>query len=189
MPQVPQVRSALGKLVSPAKNITTSNPFFALQGHTDSLPDSGHDPGPAQPAPPARAPPLTIASARTHQPQPQINTIAPSPFAPPRTHPVPKPRGILIKLAGSLGPHPAVVLVDCGATGNFVSSSFAARHGLALSGHPDTVCFADGYSTQSGGLLPQASVRVGSYADSIDLVATQLGGLQRRIAPGLCCFH
>ncbi len=176
MPQVSQVRSALGKLVGPAKNFTTSNPFFALQGHTDSLPDSGHDPGPAQPAPPARAPPLTIASARTHQPQPQINTIAPSPIAHHRTHPVPKPRGVLIKLAGFVGPHPAVVLVDCGATGNFVSSAFAAKHGLALAGHPDTVCFADGYSTASGGLLPQASVRVGSYAEPIDLVATQLGG-------------
>jgi hypothetical protein len=68
------------------------------------------------------------------------------------------------------------VLVDCGATGNFVSSAFAAKHGLALAEHPDTVCFADGHTTASCGILPRASVRVGSYAEPIDLVATQLGG-------------
>ncbi len=238
MSQVPQGRSALGKLVGPAKNITTSNRFFALQGHTDLLPDSGHDPGPdplpdsghdpgpaqrvglpparlpcaglrrispptsidvglqglstkknsgvsalermryqhraectgAQPAPP----PLTIASACTHQPQPTINTSASSPSARQRLQTLSWPRGTLIKLTGTVSSLPARVLIDCGATGNFISTAFASRHGLALAEHSDTVSVADGHSSASGGILHQAPIRIGTYTDQLDLVATVL---------------
>jgi len=114
VPQGLQVHSAIGKLVGPAKNITSSNRFFALQGHTDLLPDSGHDPGPAQPVPPARAPapapPLTIASACTYQPQPTINTSALSPPARQRFQTPSWPRGTLIKLTGTVSSLPARML-------------------------------------------------------------------------------
>ena len=69
---------------------------------------------------------------------------------------------------------PARVLIDCGATGNFISTAFASRHGLALAEHSDTVSVADGHSSASGGILRQASIRVGTYTDQLDLVATVL---------------
>ena len=69
---------------------------------------------------------------------------------------------------------PARVLIDCGATGNFISTAFASRHGLTLAEHSDTVSVADGHSSASGGILRQASIRVGTYTDQLDLVATVL---------------
>ena len=69
---------------------------------------------------------------------------------------------------------PARVLIDCGATGNFISTAFASRHGLALAEHSDTVSVADGHSSASGGILRQAPIRVGTYTDQLDLVATVL---------------
>ena len=124
----------------------------------------------AHPAPP----PLTIASACTHQPQSTINTSASSPPARQRFQTSSWPRGTLIKLTGTVSSQPARVLIDCGATGNFISTAFANRHRLALAEHSDTVSVADGHSSASGGILRQAPIRVGTYTDQLDLVATVL---------------
>ena len=87
--------------------------------------------------------------------------------------------GGLIKLAGSIGTHSAIFLVDCGATGNFVSSSFVQKHQLVAtppSADAPSITLADGVSKKSGGSLTAAPVRIHSYSDSIDFICTDLQG-------------
>ena len=88
------------------------------------------------------------------------------------------PSSLLIKLAGFVGPHPAVVLVDCGATGNFVSASFAQERKLAVStgDTAQTVRLADGRQQSAGSVVRQAAVRIDSYVDRVDLTVTALQG-------------
>jgi hypothetical protein len=85
-------------------------------------------------------------------------------------------RGVLIKVAGHIGRNPAVVLFDCGATANFVSSSFCQKHGLKVEPTPATVALADGISKACAGVVRAAPVRIDSYSESIDLTVTELGG-------------
>lgn len=84
----------------------------------------------------------------------------------------------LVKLSGFVAGHLAVVLLDCGATGNFVSSAFVQKHQLVTSSLPqqDTVVLADGSEQQTCSLLQAASLCIGSYTDSLDLVALPLSG-------------
>ena len=84
----------------------------------------------------------------------------------------------LIKLAGQVAGIPVVVLIDCGATGNFVSSSFVLQHSLPLvaGGSSGTVTLADGRTQPAGGILSSVSVRLGDYQDQLDLTATALSG-------------
>ena len=84
--------------------------------------------------------------------------------------------GALIKLAGFVGRHPVVVLLDSGATGNFVSSSFVEKHGLAVESSRDTIKGYDGRSEQSGGTLRAAQVRIDAYPDPMDLTVVTLSG-------------
>ena len=69
-------------------------------------------------------------------------------------------------------------LLDSGATGNFVSSSFLARFNLASSPlpHSDLVTLADGSQQSASGIVLGASLVIGSYTDSLDLVALALSG-------------
>jgi hypothetical protein len=91
------------------------------------------------------------------------------------TNSVPTPGRILIKLPGFVGSTPAVVLVDCGATGNFVSKSFAKANGFNLESSPDTVQMANGHLQPADGVY-RARLSIGSYRDSLDLTATTLEG-------------
>lgn len=86
--------------------------------------------------------------------------------------------GKLIKLSGFIGPHPAVILVDCGASGNFVSSSFVRQHQLSVTKVTDApiVTLANGISKQSAGTVTAMPIRIGSYSDPIDFVSTDLQG-------------
>ena len=71
------------------------------------------------------------------------------------------------------------MLVDCGATGNFVSSAFVRKHQLSLSKKgklSELVTLADGRQQAAGGCLPSATVRIGSYSDRLSLTATELSG-------------
>lgn len=85
----------------------------------------------------------------------------------------------LIKLTGAIGPHSAIVLVDCGATGNFVSSSFVRQHQLSVTApasEAPLVTLANGTSKSSPGTLVAAPVRIGSYTDSLSFIVTELDG-------------
>lgn len=91
------------------------------------------------------------------------------------TSPVPTPGRILIKLPGLVGSRPAVVLVDCGATGNFISKSFASANNFNLESSPDTVQMANGHLQPADGVY-RARLSIGSYRDRLDLTATTLEG-------------
>ena len=85
-------------------------------------------------------------------------------------------RGLLIKLAGFVGRHRATVLVDCGATGNFVSSTFVEKHGLSVTDSCETIKGYDGRSEKSGGTLGAARVRIAAYSEPMDLTVATLSG-------------
>jgi hypothetical protein len=155
------------------------------------------------------------ASAAPQPPQPQANlatiyrTIAPSAAtatiqqASTRTQPAPlalpppvaqevnqlTDRGrSLITLSGLLGPHAATILVDSGATGNFVSSSFVrSRSGLQPSSDSSLIKLADGREQPAAGLLPAAPITIGHYSDQIDLTVTDLSGYD--IILGMSWLH
>jgi len=85
--------------------------------------------------------------------------------------------GVLIKLPATLGTRAkAVSLIDCGATGNFVSESFVKKCGLTPQECPLRVCLADGRTTESVGILHDVRVRIGTYAERMDLIVTPLQG-------------
>ena len=85
--------------------------------------------------------------------------------------------GKLIKLAGVVGTRAkAVVLLDCGADGNFVSKSFARSIGLQVGELPVRVCLADGHTTQSEGIVESVRLRIASYEERLDLIVTDLQG-------------
>ena len=76
-----------------------------------------------------------------------------------------------------MGSHSAVVLVDCGATGNFIASKFAAKAKLALTvGPPSTANLANGQPQDASGVSCGTPVRIGSYTDRIDFNVTDLCG-------------
>ena len=84
----------------------------------------------------------------------------------------------LLKIGGFIDGHPAVFLQDCGATGNFISAAFVARHNLVTRGSPsgEIITLADGSQQKAGSTVDAASVRIGSYTDSIDFVSLPLVG-------------
>jgi len=85
---------------------------------------------------------------------------------------------ILIKLQGSMCGHPAVYLVDSGASGNFVRSAFLDEWNVATSSLPQAqqINLADGSKRAATDLLSKAPVIIGTYSDAIDLVSLPLGG-------------
>ena len=87
-------------------------------------------------------------------------------------------RSRLIKLAGTVAGHSAVALIDSGATGLFVSSSFVARHSLPLAkAAADTqITLADGHRQQAAGVLSSVPVVFSSYTDRLDFTVTDLLG-------------
>ena len=84
--------------------------------------------------------------------------------------------GALIKLAGVIGSRPAVILVDSGATGNFVSTKFAADAKLVLTAGPHSVAsLANGQPQDASGIACGTSLRIDTYVDRIDFNVTDLG--------------
>ena len=83
-----------------------------------------------------------------------------------------------MKLAGSVGGHPAVVLIDCGATGNFISSSFVTEKKLATESLPqqEEITLADGSKQKAASIVKAAKIAIGSYTDQFDLVSLPLSG-------------
>jgi len=91
--------------------------------------------------------------------------------------PATPPSSALIKLAGFIGSCPAVILVDSGATGNFLASKFASKARLTLTaGPPSTATLANGQPQDASGVACGTPVRIGSYTDRIDFNVTDLCG-------------
>lgn len=87
------------------------------------------------------------------------------------------PSSALIKLAGFVGSCPAIILVDSGATGNFIASKFASKARLTLTaGAPSTATLANGQPQDASGVSCGTPVRIGSYTDRIDFNVTDLCG-------------
>ena len=84
----------------------------------------------------------------------------------------------LIKFSGELCGRRAVFLVDCGASGNFVSSHFVRTHSLQLENGPSStpVVLADGKEQPAEGIIRSAPVRISTYKDSLNFTATALQG-------------
>ena len=84
----------------------------------------------------------------------------------------------LIKLSGFVAGKPAVFLLDCGATGNFVSAEFVRKHNLSTSPlpHPDVITLADGSQQKAGSIMNAADIGIGSYTDTLDFVSLPLAG-------------
>ena len=178
--------------------IPTSNRYSVLQGllsPSGSISsEAGQAPSPTT-TPSSRAPPsvTTYSKRKSTSSPPTISDAPPVPLnprfnpsdhaevMPHRLHQVTSASGhsSLIKLSGAIGPHSAIVLVDCGATGNFVSSSFVRQHQLSViapASDAPRVTLANGTSKSSSGTLVAAPVRIGSYTDSLSFIVTELDG-------------
>ena len=72
---------------------------------------------------------------------------------------------------------PARCLIDSGGGGNFISSTFAATHGIALTedAHCLRVVLADGQSYQSNQGVRNAALSIATYRDWLDFTALPLG--------------
>ena len=177
--------------VGRTQKITTSNRFSVL-GRPD-LPDSGHDPGPPSssslapsvPGAPAAPASVTVAAAvpseaapTSRKPKKQTKNLKSASAATSEVNQVTTTSSALIKLSGFVGSYPAVVLIDCGATGCFVSQAFveAKKLDVSASDAAHTVTLADGRQQAAGSVVRSAAVRVGSYADRLDLTVTGLQG-------------
>jgi hypothetical protein len=88
-------------------------------------------------------------------------------------------RGALIKLAGFIGSRPAVILVDSGATGNFIATKFASKEKLALTAgdlQTSSVSLANGQPQDASGVACATPMRIGAHSERIDFVVTELSG-------------
>lgn len=178
--------------MGPARKIPTANRFLPLQGHQPEPPEIDSSSSPhhlhvavTSPSPP---PPSRSSSSSVPVHRPQASRLGHEekafPSSPPSTAAGAAAveinqlatRGQLIKLAGFVGRHRATVLVDCGATGNFVSSAFVEKHGLSVTGSCETIKGYDGRSEKSGGTLGAARVRIDAYSESMDLTVATLSG-------------
>jgi hypothetical protein len=104
------------------------------------------------------------------------NVRAASPVAPAIVAATTSRSGALIKLAGVIGSRPAVILVDSGATGNFVSTTFASNAKLVLTaGPPSTASLANGQPQDASSIACGTRMRIDTYIDRIDFNVTDLG--------------
>jgi len=81
------------------------------------------------------------------------------------------PHPTLLTFAGKLHGRPVKVLVDCGASSNFVSTTFVAQHGLETvpANKPFVVRLADGQRQACAEALPKSSLHIRRYKDKLDL--------------------
>ena len=118
-----------------------------------------------------------FAALAGHHPPDPGDTSSPSSSASQIHQLVSNPRS-LVKLDGFIEGHPAVFLVDCGATNQFVDDGFVAKHQLVASSvpSPEYVTLANGTRVPAGSIVRAAGVHIGTYADSVDFVSIPLVG-------------
>lgn len=81
----------------------------------------------------------------------------------------------LFKLYGKLNGRDCVFLVDCGATSNFISMTFAKRHKLLTDVECGSVSFGDGRTADCKSRLTRGvNVRIGPHRERMEFVAVTL---------------
>ncbi|KAJ9521722.1 hypothetical protein QJQ45_015348 [Haematococcus lacustris] len=82
----------------------------------------------------------------------------------------------LLVFTGSYKGKSARVLIDGGATGSFIDSTFCTKHGIqtAQKVSPDYISLADGHQQQSNAMVPNARFRLGTYKGEQTLHVTHL---------------
>lgn len=121
------------------------------------VPPSAASPAPAA----ARAPPRASLAG-------QVKTkTKPSAITPPEPLP-------LFILSGYLRRHPARILVDCGATNDFIATRFVTRHRLSYTHNPGNVKLGNGNLQPTPGYLPHAHLIISSYQTRLPLALTDV---------------
>jgi hypothetical protein len=181
------------KRVGPAEKITTTNRFSVLQGHAPDPPDPPDslitlEPSTAYSLDMTNGTPAS--SSKTIDPR-QAKSRIPSLKRSHRRSSDPSIRvtssqinqlktqtSTLFKIVGTVAGVPAVILIDSGATGNFVSSKFISRippeSSLRIVASSDTIRGYDGSCQPAGGLYPSVLIRISDYSDSLDLTVASL---------------
>ncbi|KAJ9534185.1 hypothetical protein QJQ45_007005 [Haematococcus lacustris] len=82
----------------------------------------------------------------------------------------------LLVFTGSYKGNSARVLIDGGATGSFIDSTFCTKYGIqtAQKVSPDYISLADGHQQQSSAMVPNARFRLGTYKGEQTLHVTHL---------------
>jgi hypothetical protein len=181
------------KRVRPAEEITTANRFSVLQGHPPDPPDppdsyTSHEPSTITTTTSSQAPLPQTTDHRQAKTLPSSTRITKHPHRPksdsstsesPVTSQINQLKtrtSTLFKVTGSIAGTPAIILLDSGATGNFISTQFAAR----LTSLPpmvpvkDTIKGYDGSIQPATGLHPSVSIRIVDYSDDLDLTVVPL---------------
>ena len=84
----------------------------------------------------------------------------------------------LLKLEGKVNGQPAVIFIDCGATIDCISLSYAQAHGIESSSlpQPDFVTLANGSQQEVASTATSVSIQVGSYTDTMSFIVLPLVG-------------
>ena len=82
----------------------------------------------------------------------------------------------LLQIRGTLNGRSVVLLIDCGASSNFVSTEFVKNNNLRISTTSivHTVTLADGSKKASDGILEHACINIGTYTDHFDFIVLPL---------------
>lgn len=88
------------------------------------------------------------------------------------------PSATLIRLTALLHSKPAIVLVDSGANGNFISQSFVTRHNTPTQAmtNPQRVLLADGHPILANRLALQTPFSVAQYSSAVDFAVLPING-------------
>lgn len=153
-------------------NIPTTNRFTILQGTTTSdstLNDERRSASVEECVESSSSP----SSSSSSSPLPSSSL----PLVHQELHRITHTNRNLLKLNGQVAGHQAVILLDSGATTQFVSSTFVSKGQLRTSTlpDPDTILLADGSMQTTSTIVKSAAIRIGSYADEIDFVSLPLG--------------
>ena len=160
------------KRLGQAGSITTPNPFSALQG-LNTLTGSSST-GPAL-SPPAAPPPRAPSTPPPLHPSLCSRCACPSHH---EIHQVTSPASRLLKFRGTIHGHPAIILIDSGATTEFVADAFVRKHRLSAvsQSQPSKVILADGSAATATGVLSASPLRISSYHLPVDLISVPLSG-------------
>ena len=112
---------------------------------------------------------FALTSAHSFPPIHQSNS-------PPRLPPHPPTNEPLIKFKGLINGHQAVMLLDSGASGNFICSSFIDQHKLSTSSAKriQSVTLADGSKQSSSAELSQAQVCIEKFHTHLNFAVLPL---------------
>lgn len=81
-----------------------------------------------------------------------------------------------IILRGTLSHHPVNILIDSGASSNFIASAFVQQHQLATAARTsEPVRYPDGTEHACAATLPRAKLRIDGYTDNLPFLVTDLG--------------